>query len=214
MNPIGSGGVGLEALTVGRVGIDLYPEQSGRPLSQVTSFAKSLGGTATNVAVGAARLGRRVGLLTKVGNDEFGAFVRRSLVDFGVTTSFVATHPDLLTPVVFCALDPAEDPVLTFYRQPIAPDLTLTDDEIPWDVIVDVPVLWLTATGVSVEPARTTQFEMLVEVGRRDRTSTPCWTSTGGRSFGSRWSRLDRCTRSCSKRQRLRWAIEPKWRSR
>jgi 5-dehydro-2-deoxygluconokinase len=166
MNPIGSGGVGLEALTVGRVGIDLYPEQSGRPLSQVTSFAKSLGGTATNVAVGAARLGRRVGLLTKVGNDEFGAFVRRSLVDFGVTTSFVATHPDLLTPVVFCALDPAEDPVLTFYRQPIAPDLTLTDDEIPWDVIVDVPVLWLTATGVSVEPARTTQFEMLRRRGR------------------------------------------------
>jgi 5-dehydro-2-deoxygluconokinase len=62
----------LELLTVGRVGVDLYPEQSGVPLGRVRSFAKSLGGTATNVAVAAARLGRRSAVLTKVGPDPFG----------------------------------------------------------------------------------------------------------------------------------------------
>ena len=63
-------GTTIEALTVGRVGVDLYPEQTGVPLAQVRSFARSLGGTATNVAVAAARLGRRTAVLTKVGPDD------------------------------------------------------------------------------------------------------------------------------------------------
>src|SRR5207237_7770574 len=104
----------LEALTVGRVGVDLYPEQSGVPLAQVRTFARFLGGTATNVAVGAARLGRRTAVLTKVGPDDFGGYVRDTLTEFGVDARFVGTAPDLLTPVVFCALDPPEDPPLLF----------------------------------------------------------------------------------------------------
>src|SRR5688572_411681 len=93
--------VSIELLTVGRVGVDLYPEQSGVPLGSVLSFAKSLGGTATNVAVAAARLGRRSGVLTKVGPDAFGGYVRDALRGFGVSADFVGTSPDLLTPVVF-----------------------------------------------------------------------------------------------------------------
>ncbi|GAB6984059.1 5-dehydro-2-deoxygluconokinase [Nocardioides pyridinolyticus] len=157
----------LELLTVGRVGVDLYPEQTG-PLRDVRTFAKSLGGTATNVAVGAARLGRRTAVLTKVGPDGFGDYVRQALEDFGVDASYVGTAPDLLTPVVFCELDPPEDPPLLFYRAPVAPDLTLTTDDVPWDVVRDVPVLWVTGTGVSVEPARGTQLEMLARRGRPD----------------------------------------------
>src|SRR5258707_9663161 len=110
----------VEILTVGRVGVDLYPEQAGVPLAQVRSFAKYLGGTATNVAVGAARLGRRTAVLTKVGPDSFGEFVREALAGFGVDASYVGTAEGLLTPVVFCELDPPEDPGLVFYRQPIA----------------------------------------------------------------------------------------------
>ncbi len=151
----------LEVLTVGRVGVDLYPEQSGVPLSEVTTFARSLGGTATNVAVGAARLGRASGVLTKTGDDDFGVYVRQALADFGVDPQYVGTTPGLLTPVVFCALNPPEDPPLYFYRQPVAPDLTLSVDDVPWDVILDVPLLWVTGTGVSQEPARSTQLEML-----------------------------------------------------
>jgi 5-dehydro-2-deoxygluconokinase len=158
----------IEALTVGRVGVDLYPEQSGVPLSRVSTFAKSLGGTATNVAVGAARLGHSVAVLTKVGADDFGSYVREALAGFGVDASLVGTAPDLLTPVVFCALDPPEDPPLLFYRRPIAPDLTLTAEDVPWDLVRDVPLLWVTGTGVSVEPARQTQLDLLAHRGRPD----------------------------------------------
>ncbi len=151
----------LDLLTVGRVGVDLYPEQSGVPLKDVATFAKSLGGTATNVAVGAARLGHRAAVLTKVGPDGFGDYVREALTGFGVDASYVGTAAGLQTPVVFCELNPPEDPPLTFYRSPVAPDLTLTEADVPWDVVADVPVLWVTGTGVSVEPARSTQLEML-----------------------------------------------------
>lgn len=155
----------LDLLTVGRVGVDIYPQQNG-PLKDVSTFAKYLGGTATNVAVGAARLGRRTAVLTKVGPDGFGDFVREALDGFGVDSSFVGTAPGLLTPVVFCELDPAEDPGLLFYRAPIAPDLTLVEADIPWDVVSEVPVFWVTGTGVSVEPARSTQLAMLQHRGR------------------------------------------------
>ncbi|MRH91461.1 5-dehydro-2-deoxygluconokinase [Nocardia sp. SYP-A9097] len=160
----------LEVLTIGRVGVDLYPEQSGVPLAQVSTFAKFLGGTATNVAVAAARLGRRTALLTKVGPDGFGDFVRNALSDFGVENRYVATAPNLQTPVVFCELNPPADPPLLFYRAPIAPDLTLTDDEIPWDVVDSVPLLWVTGTGVSAEPGRTTQRTLLERRDRRGHT--------------------------------------------
>ncbi|MEV6443510.1 5-dehydro-2-deoxygluconokinase [Amycolatopsis sp. NPDC051716] len=160
----------LEALTIGRVGVDLYPEQSGVPLAGVSTFAKSLGGTATNVAVAAARLGRRTAVLTKVGPDGFGDYVRQALGGFGVSPDFVGTSEGLQTPVVFCELNPPADPPLLFYRSPIAPDLTLTDDDVPWDVVESVPLLWVTGTGVSVEPARATQRKILEARGRREHT--------------------------------------------
>lgn len=160
----------LEALTIGRVGVDLYPEQSGVPLVGVSTFAKSLGGTATNVAVAAARLGRSAAVLTKVGPDGFGDYVRQALSGFGVSPSYVGTSPDLLTPVVFCELNPPADPPLLFYRSPVAPDLTLTEADVPWDVVESVPLLWVTGTGVSVEPARATQRKILETRGRREHT--------------------------------------------
>lgn len=155
----------LEVLTVGRVGVDLYPQQPG-PLAEVRTFAKFLGGTATNVAVGAARLGRRAAVLTKVGPDGFGSYIRQALAGFGVDASYVGTAEGLLTPVVFCELNPPEDPPLLFYRAPIAPDLTLTAADVPWEVVEQVALLWVTGTGVSVEPARGTQLEMLARRGR------------------------------------------------
>ena len=160
----------MELLTVGRVGVDIYPQQEG-PLKDVSTFAKYLGGTATNVAVGASRLGRRSAVLTKVGADPFGDFVREALEGFGVDPSYVGTAQGLNTPVVFCELDPPEDPALFFYRAPIAPDLTLGDDDVPWEVVRDVPVFWVTGTGASVEPSRTTQLAMLKHRGRPEADS-------------------------------------------
>ena len=161
----------LDLLTVGRVGVDLYPEQSGVPLKDVQTFAKFLGGTATNVAVAAATLGDRSAVLTKVGRDGFGEYVQEALAGFGVDASYVGVADGLQTPVVFCELNPPEDPPLFFYRSPIAPDLTLVADDVPWDVVAQVPVLWVTGTGVSVEPARTTQLEMLSRRHRPEQGS-------------------------------------------
>jgi len=175
-------GVGTpEVLTVGRVGVDLYPsvdghpEHVGAPLPAVGTFDRFLGGTATNVAVAAARLGHRSAVLTKVGPDPFGDYVRTALAGFGVDARFVGTEPGLLTPVVFCALAPPEDPPLLFYRLPVAPDLTLTADDVPWDTVADVPLLWVTGTGASVEPARSTQHAVL-EHRRLNRGPAARWT--------------------------------------
>ena len=95
----------LELLTVGRVSVDLYAEQLGVPIRQVTTFRKSIGGTATNVAVAAARLGHRAAVFTKVGADPFGDYVRWALAEtFGVDTRFVGTDPALRTPLAFAEL--------------------------------------------------------------------------------------------------------------
>ena len=73
----------FDLITMGRVGVDLYPEQIGVSLADVRTFAKSLGGSPTNVAVAAARLGARAAVITQVGDDPFGPYVRRALRDFG-----------------------------------------------------------------------------------------------------------------------------------
>jgi 5-dehydro-2-deoxygluconokinase len=156
--------VTLEVLTVGRVSVDLYPEQSGVSLGDVRTFRKLLGGSPTNVAVAAARLGRRAAVATKVGDDPFGTYVRAALREFGVDASLVGTHPTLRTPLAFCELYPPDRFPLLFYREPKAPDLDLDD---LGDVVSEVAVLWTTGTGLSAEPSRSATLGALRRRGRR-----------------------------------------------
>jgi len=151
----------LELITIGRVSVDLYPEQSGVPLAKVRTFAKSLGGSPTNVAVAAARLGHRSAVITKVGDDGFGTYVREALAGFGVDTRFVGTDATLRTPVVFCELYPPDHFPLLFYREPKAPDLNITRDELDLDAIARVPILWTSGTALSDEPSRTATLAAL-----------------------------------------------------
>ncbi len=72
----------LEVLTLGRSSVDLYPEQHNVPLADVSTFRKSIGGSPTNVAVAAARLGRNAALINRVGNDAFGAYIRQGLRNY------------------------------------------------------------------------------------------------------------------------------------
>ncbi len=140
----------LEVLTLGRVSVDLYAEQVGEPMRNVTTFRKSIGGTATNVAVAAARLGRKVALCTKVGDDQFGDYVRHALEHtFGVDNRFIATDPDLATPLAFAELDPPEDPSIIFYRQPRAPDQNIAVGDVDHDVVREVPIFWMPASRFS-----------------------------------------------------------------
>ena len=161
----------LEVLTIGRICTDLYAEQLGVPLAEVRSFRKSVGGTATNVAVAAARLGHRSAVFTKVGDDPFGHYVMGALEHtFGVDTRFVGMHPTLRTPLAFAELlDPGE-PVIVFYREPLAPEMTIEPDDVDLDVVADVPILWVPAGALAAEPSRGTIGTLLAHRARRPHT--------------------------------------------
>lgn len=157
----------FDVITMGRVSVDLYPLKSGVPLADVDTFARSLGGSATNVAVAAARLGRRTAVITKVGDDPFAPYVRRALEEFGVDTGFVGVEPGLLTPIVFCELFPPDRFPILFYRLPTAPDIRIRRGELNLDAIREARVFWMTGTGLSAEPSRAATMAALEARGRR-----------------------------------------------
>ena len=160
----------FELITMGRVGVDIYPEQIGVPLEDVTSFGKFLGGSSTNVAVAASRLGHRAATITRTGDDPFGRFVHQSLQGFGVDDRWVTSVAGLPTPVVFCEIFPPDDFPLYFYRLPKAPDLQIRADELDFDAIREADVFWVTVTGLSEEPSREAHLAAL-EARGRDRTT-------------------------------------------
>ena len=160
----------FDVLTMGRIGVDLYPEQIGVALPDVRTFAKSLGGTATNVAVAAARLGADAAVVTKVGDDPFGTYVRRALEGFGVDSRFVSTHPSLRTPIVFCEIFPPDDFPRLFYREPKAPDMEVTLADLDLDAIRAAHIFWVTGTGLSDEPSRSATLAALKARGRNGVT--------------------------------------------
>ncbi len=151
----------FELITMGRVGVDLYPNQSEVGLEDVSSFSRFLGGSATNVAVAAARYGIRSAVITKVGDDPFGTYVRNALRGFEVDPRWVGTDPDLRTPIVFCEIHPPDNFPLLFYREPQAPDMMLTADELDLDAIREARIFWTTGTGLSAEPSRTATLRAL-----------------------------------------------------
>ncbi|MFC7217572.1 5-dehydro-2-deoxygluconokinase [Streptomyces polyrhachis] len=151
----------LDVLTMGRVGVDIYPLQSGVGLAEVASFRRYLGGSPVNVAVAAARYGRSAGVVTKTGADPFGAFVRTALTGYGVDTAQVGVSPGLPTPVVFCELFPPDDFPLYFYRFPKAPDLDISIGELDLDAIRAARVFWMTGTGLCEEPSRSATLAAL-----------------------------------------------------
>lgn len=160
-----------ELLTIGRVSVDLYAEQIGVSMTEVTTLRKSIGGTSTNVAAAAARLGHHAATITKVGDDQFGRYVRHALEHtFGVDTRWVATDASLPTPLAFAELDPPEEPSIIFYREPRAPDQNLLPDDIDLDVVRAVPVLWVPASRFAWEPSRSTVADVLRARGRRRHT--------------------------------------------
>ena len=144
----------LDVLTIGRVGVDIYPQQSGVPLEEVETFSKSVGGSATNVAVAAARHGRRSGVVTRTGDDPFERYVVAQLERLGVSTRMISTVEGLATPVTFCEIFPPDDFPLYFYRQPKAPDLVIEPAELDLAAVEQAGVFWATVTGLSQDPSR------------------------------------------------------------
>lgn len=150
-----------DVITMGRIGVDLYPLQAGVALADVSTFGKFLGGSASNVAVAASRLGRRVALVTRTGEDPFGDYLHRELREFGVDDRWVSAVAGLPTPVTFCEVFPPDDFPLYFYRQPKAPDLEMYEKELDLDAIASARVFWMTGTGLCAEPSRSTTLAAL-----------------------------------------------------
>ncbi|MBA2253485.1 MAG: 5-dehydro-2-deoxygluconokinase, partial [Chloroflexi bacterium] len=151
----------IRALVLGRVGADLYPLQERTPLEEVLTFERFVGGFAGNVATGLARLGVTTAIVSAVGDDGHGRFVRRFLAGEGVDLRWLGVHPTLRTALAFCELWPPNDFPLTFYRTPTCPDWELTEDDLPLELLATVPLLYVTGTGLAQEPSRSTTLAAL-----------------------------------------------------
>jgi 5-dehydro-2-deoxygluconokinase len=158
----------IEAVVVGRVGIDLYPAQLETPLRDVRTYTRYVGGFAGNVATGLARLGVRPAIVSRVGDDGHGEFVRAFLESEGVDTRFLAVDPDWPTPPTFCEIWPPDRFPLTFYRRPTAPDWQIRREDVKDADLAAVPLLYATGTGLAQSPSRETTLHLLGE--HRGRT--------------------------------------------
>lgn len=160
----------LDVFVTGRVCIDLYPTEAGIRLEDVRGFTKSIGGSATNVAVAAARHGLGVTMLTRIGNDPFGRYVIDEFERFGVDTGHIRAVPGMQSVLTFCEMFPPDDFPLYIWRNPTAPDMHLGESDLPMEEIAGARVYWSTATGLSQEPSRAAHFAAWRARGRAPHT--------------------------------------------
>ncbi|SKA16956.1 bifunctional 5-dehydro-2-deoxygluconokinase/5-dehydro-2-deoxyphosphogluconate aldolase [Consotaella salsifontis] len=126
---VGLGSPMLDVITIGRSSVDLYGQQIGSRLEDVTSMAKSVGGCPSNIAIGTARLGLKSAVLTRVGDEQMGRFIREQLVREGVDVGAVVTDPNRLTALVLLAVESDKSFPMIFYRENCA-DMALSEDDV------------------------------------------------------------------------------------
>jgi 5-dehydro-2-deoxygluconokinase len=151
----------IEAAVLGRVGIDLYPNELETPLREVRTYTRFVGGFAGNVVTGLVRLGVRVAIVSRVGAEGHGDFVRDWLAGEGVDVRFLAVDPYWQTPPTFCEVWPPDRFPITFYRKPTAPDWQLSPGDFDADEVAAAPLLYATGTGLAQSPSRETTLEAL-----------------------------------------------------
>ena len=151
----------IQAAVLGRVGIDLYPNELETPLREVRTYTRFVGGFAGNVVTGLARLGVRVAIVSRVGAEGHGDFVRDWLAGEGVDVRFLAVDPYWQTPPTFCEAWPPDRFPITFYRKPTAPDWQLSPGDFDADEVAAARLLYATGTGLAQSPSRETTLEAL-----------------------------------------------------
>ena len=209
----------FDLVTIGRIGVDVYPLQVGVGLEDVETFGKYLGGSAANVAVAAARLGHRSALISRTGDDPFGRFLHRELRGYGVDDTWVTDVPGLLTPVTLCEIFPPDDFPLYFYRFPKAPDLCIEPSEIPAEVVREARVYWSTLTGLAAQPSRDAHVAAWQARGRAPMTVLDLdyrpmfWPDLDSAREAARIG-LEHCTIAIGNRQECEVAVgesDPQW---
>ena len=159
-----------EVLCIGRISADLYAVENNVGFDGPQSFTKSVGGSPTNVAVAAARLGRRAAIVTKVGADGFGTFVRSQLANWGVIVDYVGIDPIGQTPLALTALNPAETPQVAFYRGNSAPDTTLLVSDLDKETVTNCGVLWVSHGAFAQGSTSSATMAWLLQRGRAHHT--------------------------------------------
>lgn len=158
-----------DTLHMGRSSIDLYSNDVGTPFSEINSFAAYVGGSPTNISVGARRLGLKSALLTAIGKDPVGQFIVDFLNKEGVETKFIPTKPEYRTSAVVLGIEPPDKFPLVYYRDNCA-DINLTIDDVLASPINDCKVFQFAGTNLSKEPSRSaTMFaaEMAKKAGAK-----------------------------------------------
>lgn len=201
-----------DVIAIGRLGVDLYPLQDGVGLADVSTFGKYLGGTAGNVSVAAARHGQRTALVSRVGDDPFGRYLRSELERLGVDNRYVATDPRYKTPITFCEIFPPDDFPIYFYREPKAPDLNIDDGDIDTEAIRRARLLWVTLTGFSEEPSRAAHLTALEARDRArftvlDLDYRPVFWESGAAATAQASAALERVTVAVGNREECEIAV-------
>ena len=147
----------FDLITMGRASLDLYSNDVGAPFTEIKSFAAYVGGSPTNIAVGARRLGLRTALLTAVGEDPVGDFVLKFLEVEGVSTEFIPRKPGTRTSAVLLGIEPPDRFPLVFYRENAA-DIQLTIDDVLATPIERALAFEFGGTNLAKEPSRSATF--------------------------------------------------------
>ncbi len=140
----------LDLVCLGRAGVDFYADQVGSRLEDVGSFAKYIGGSSTNIACCSSRMGLSTALITRVGNEHMGQFIREQLQREGVDTRMVSTDPERLTALVVLGIKDSDTFPLIFYRENCA-DMAISKDDIDADIVASAKALLITGTHFSTE---------------------------------------------------------------
>ena len=160
----------LDLISVGRIAVDFYAEQIGSPLREAQSFRMYLGGSPANVAVGAARLGLRVEMFSRVGDDDLGRFLRDTLVREGVGTRLLADDRAHLSGLVILGVAPPDRFPLIFFRENCADMETRLRDESDGAILAEAKAVHVTGTGLS-RPASAERTLEIVHEARRAGTA-------------------------------------------
>jgi 5-dehydro-2-deoxygluconokinase len=192
----------LDLITIGRVSVDLYGQQIGSRLEDIATFAKAVGGCPANVAIGAARLGLRSALITRVGDEPMGRFVREQLAREGVDTAGVRIDPQRLTSLVLLSVRDAQSFPLVFYRENCA-DGALSEQDIDEEFIASARAVVVTGTHFSLPGAARAQHKAIAAARAHGRSVIldidyrPNLWGLGGHDAGeSRYARSAGVTRA------------------
>jgi 5-dehydro-2-deoxygluconokinase len=194
----------LDLVAIGRVSVDLYGQQVGSPLEDISSFAKAVGGSPANVAIGAARLGLKSALITRVGDEPMGRFVREQLAREGVETRGVRVDPERLTALVLLSVRDAETFPLVFYRENCA-DAALSAEDVDEGLIASSRAVLVTGTHFALAAGSEAQRKAMRLARARGRKVIldidyrPNLWGIGGHAAGaSRYARSARVTGALS----------------